>query len=253
MAKNMLSQMTSRQKMIIGSMIVVVLIIIWQVMSLFPGTPKTVMTPPPKMAMTGGGGPNANAPMPAGSPSAAPAPAPTAEQALLRQANAVTNDNQFIKMQKATEEKYVGKLNELEELKIQRQIAETNQAISAAKLATVTAEKDISDLLTKPTPPPIPPSAYANQLANPTAGSQIIPVSAPPAVKVEPIVEYSVISVSMQMDKWSAVLGYEGKLYNVGIGDTLPADGSVVVNINRNSVVLKKDGVTRKVNMVSSI
>jgi hypothetical protein len=153
-------------------------------------------------------------------------------------------------MQKATEEKYVVKLNELEELRLQRQIAEMNQGIAAAKLATVTAEKDISDLLTRPSQPsqPIPESVYTSQLVNQGAAETPIP---PPPI-TNPIADYTLISVSMQLHKWSAVIGYQGKLFYVNIGDSLP-DNSTVVSINKNNVILKKDGETKKIAMVSSI
>ena len=243
MANEKSSQMNARQKTIIAAVIVIILIIIWQVMSLFP---KSTPTPAPvakaaqnNMSASGG---NQNAPV--------NAPAQQVEQ--LHQAP-LPPDPQFANLQKTTEVKYVNKLNELEDLKIQRQIAETNQAISAAKLATVTAEKDISDLLTKPAPPaPLAPSAYATQLVTPTSGH---PVGEPPPAPKEVVaaVDYSVISVSMQLHKWSAVLGYQGRLFNVSVGDILPIDHSVVTNINRNGISLRKDGQTRKISMVSSI
>ena len=179
------------------------------------------------------------------------------QQAEVRQAQ-VISDAQFLQQQQMTEQKYIGKINDLENLKIQKEIAETNQAIATAKLATVTAEKNISDLLTKPAAPEIPAGAYANKLATPTLqGESIVnepSVSSPaPAAPAIPQIEYKVISVSMQLGKWNAVIGYQGKLYNVTVGDILSEDNSVVTNINKNGVLLKKDGKIRKVNIMLAI
>lgn len=262
--KEKFSQITSRQKAIMGAMVVVVLIIVWQVTGLFGGgksTPTPVAIKPVSTMQATSSSPSAANNRSATSPSQGPEAASSlpAEHVVAPRQATVLNEPQFMKLQKMTEEKYIGKLNELEELKIQRQIAETNQAIAAAKLATVSAEKDISDLLTKPAPVLVPPSAYANQLVAPTVtGQEVVNVNngttmPPPPIKEEPVIDYSLISVSMQLNRWSAVLGYQGKLYSVNVGDTLQPDGSVVTSINKNSVILKKDDKTRKVNIVSSI
>lgn len=220
----------SRQKGIAVAVVIVIFILIWQVIGIFsdqkkitpPTKPTTPVTPTPQTTAT----------------------LSTTEHEDLPPAKLV-NDPAFIKMQKATEEKYVVKLNELEELRIQRQIAETNQAIAAAKLATVTAEKDISDLLTKPSVPMTQQPPYSEQLVAPTS---TIPVTE----MIAPIGDYTLISVVMQLHKWSAVLGYQGKLITVNIGDTLP-DSSTIVSINKNSVVIRKDGETKRISIVSSI
>lgn len=267
--KQMMSQSTPRQKAILVVMVLVVLIVVWQVKSLMGG--GSVSPPPtpakPTTAMSAAGPnasksvapsntPGAATPPPGSSAAAAPA---QQEPDQLKQVS-VVNDPQFLKMQKTTEEKYVDKLNQLEELKIQRQIAETNQAITTAKLATVSAEKNISDLLTKPEPVAVAPSAYANQLIIPTQtgapnmpGAEQAAQQAPPTPKAPPEIDYLLISVSMQLNHWNAVIGYQGQLYSVGVGDVLHPDGSVVTNINKNSVTLKKNDKTRVVNIVSSI
>ena len=248
MTKDRISESNPKQKIILVAVVLVVALIIWQVMSLFSSP-----TPPPAPPVTktmpangsGGASNKTNGQMPT---TAATTPPDQLKQGTL------PVDPQFNKMQTTTEEKYVTKLNELEDLKIQRQIAETNQAISAAKLATVTAEKDISDLLTKPAPAvPLPGSAYANQLVSPTTGGGAAVMVPVPPKEVEATVEYSVISVTMQLNKWSAVLGYQNRLFNVTVGDVLPPDHSIVININKSGVTLKKDGETRKLSMISSI
>lgn len=260
--EGMLSRMTTKQKGTIVAMIIIVLIVIWQVVGLIgvgggsgqstlPATPvKPVVTQGVKT--TGGA---VSGPGLGGANAASQAP----QQAEVRQAT-VLSDAQFLQQQQMTEQKYIGKINDLEDLKIQREIAETNQAIATAKLATVTAEKNISDLLTKPAAPEIPVGAYANKLATPTmqgesaindqGTSSVAASPSAPAAPVTPTVEYTVISVSMQLGKWNAVIGYQGKLYNVTIGDILSEDNSVVTNINKNGVTLKKDGKIRKVSII---
>jgi hypothetical protein len=159
--------------------------------------------------------------------------------------------DQYLPEEQKTEQNYLKKVNDLEELKVERQIEETNQAIAVAKLATVTAEKSTADLLTKPTPV-VAEGAYANQLVNPTASGTAVATSAPPKTET-PEVAYTVISVSLQLNKWTAVIGTQGKLYNVSVGDILPLDGSVVSSISKSGVILKKDDKARKISIVSAI
>jgi cytoskeletal protein RodZ len=259
--KSSLQEMPTKQKIMIVATIIVVLIVIWQVAGLFGGNSAPAQhTPPAPSAM------NANAPavggatqrantMPGGQPTLA---APSSEATAPRVAP-IAKD-QYLQEQERAEKKYLKQLNDLEQLKLERQIEETNQAIATAKLATVTAEKSTAELLTKPTTV-VADANYASQLVRPTRtgeslvtegqAEQTSPVPvAPPAT---PDVTYTVISVSMQFNKWSAVMGAQGKLYNVSVGDALPPDGSVVVSINKSGVILKKDEVKRKVSLTSAI
>ena len=143
---------------------------------------------------------------------------------------------ELVRLQQETQAKYVAALNELQMLKIAREIAQTNQAIAAARLATVTAEKNTLLLLSPP------PPAYAQGLVTPVSGT---PSMSSPG--------YTVVSVSQLQNRWNAVLGYQDKLYSVSIGDVLPSDGSTVVSISRSGVVLEKDGAKRKISMVPII
>ncbi len=61
------------------------------------------------------------------------------------------------------------------------------------------------------------------------------------------------MSVSMQLQHWTAVVGYNGKLYTVGVGDVLPPDGSVVSSINKSAVTLKKEGKEERLTIVSEV
>lgn len=251
MSNGRFSGMTTRQKVIAVAFVIIVIVIVWQVMGLFGGSKPSptaiVATTTTQATMTTA--------RPGTAPSAPANPAP--DQAVLHQMP-VSMDNQIVEAQKEVAQKYIDQLNQLQMLKVQREIADTNQAIATARLATVTAEKSISDLLTTPTAPPpaipVPPGAYATPLVNPTPSGQTVVATQevpPPPVPSES--NYSVISVAMQFGKWNAVLGYEGKLYSVGIGDILPTDGSVVASINKNGVTLVKDGKRKRIGIVASI
>ena len=173
--------------------------------------------------------------------------------------NDVTMNDKLLAIQKEFEDSYIKQVNKLQSLKLQREIEDMNQAIAVARLATVTADKNVGDILTAPAPalpPVVPAGAYRNPLVNPVpSGSAVAvashPVNAPPAALTE--IPYVVISVSMQLGRWNAVVGYQGKLFNVAVGDVLPIDGAVVTSINRNGVTLMKDGKHKKVAISSSI
>lgn len=277
--EGMLSGLTTKQKVIIIGLIVVVIVVVWQMIGLFSGggtsASQANFAAGPKMPMSANapgkpltpinpGNPNPNVPpMPVSPPSPAipnQPNLPTNESVSMKEAP-VSMDARLVDLQKEIEQKYIDQLNQLQTLKIQREIAETNQAIAAAKLATVTAEKNASDLLTRPstpTPPTVPASAYSGTLVNPTPTGVTVtgPETLPPPVNQPPppeVAQYVVISVSMQLGRWSAVLGYQGKLFNVSIGDVLPVDGSVVASINKNGVVLVKGHLHKRISIVSSI
>lgn len=259
--KSKIMQTTPRQKFIMLFIVVVVLIIMWQIAGLFGGesssSPVESIKPVSKM--------NANVPgktMPSDIKTMPPTAMPTTgkpsvetetdNRGVLTQGS-IVNDPQFVRMQRITEEKYMGKLNELEELRIQRQIAETNQAIAAAKLATVTAEKDISDLLTRPAQQNFnafsgPPTGKNSEVTTETS-TTVIPIPPPP----EQVLPYTLVSVSMLLNKWNAVISFQGTMYTVSVGDILPPDGSVVTSISKNSVTIKKGGKARRIGITTSI
>ncbi len=259
--------LTNRQKAIAAIFVVVVIVIVWQVYGLFGGGGGTSAPQPAKMAAVtpkpmqpgspaaAGGQPPAQpgVGMPsAGAPNAMPAPAANGAAQLLQQTNVLTipNDVNTLQNQQQEQKKYLDELNSLQLLKVQQQVAETSQAIASAKLATATAEKGISDLLTKPAVPTLPVGAYANSLVSPVqSGSQLAAIPVPQAI---PEANYVVISVSMQFNKWTAVLGLQGKFLIVNIGDQLP-DGSAVLGINKSGVVIERNAVKRKLSILNSI
>jgi len=254
-----LSSMSSRQKITAIVLVVVLIFVGWELIDLFGGgkSETPVATTPTPAAQKQPGQMTVNGPT--GAPPARPSPQNPAmaaaqgpsEQPLLRETT-VSVDSQILELQKKSEQIYVDQINQLQMLKLQREIAETNQAIASARLATVTAEKNVSDLLTRPsTPPTSQTQAY---LASTSTGEMAIPLPQTGQIPPAPIeVPYVVISVSMQLGRWNAVVGYQGKMFNVSIGDVLPLDGSVVVSISKNGVMLVKNGKRRRVGILSSL
>lgn len=244
------SGMNPRQKITVGVFLVVLIIIIWQVWGLFSGGGSSAPAVAPAKPGAMAGAPGTPGAMNARPQMQTPQPVQLAQ----KPEPLSPREIELMKVQQETQAKYVAALNELQMLKISRDIAETNQAIVAAKLATVTAQKGIVDLLTpKPVPAPPPPASYGAALANPTGQLPTPPASLtpPPAPEVE--VSYTVVSVSLLQYKWSAVVGNAGNLYNVSVGDFLPPDRSKVVSISKAGVVLEKNGVRKKISLVPII
>jgi len=254
-----MKNMSTRQKVTAGLFVVVLIGLIWMVKGMiFTGSnnapPSPAMKPPASMAQGPGGMSPVQQPVAPQPVSLQPKPQPISPQ-----------DAELQKLQQDTQAKYLAAVSELQMLHLSRDIAETNQAIAAAELSTVTAQKGVIDLLTpKPAPAPVPTTAYVPSLVNPTnvtpTGQTLPPPpsisNGPPSPSIgqapaQP--NYVVLSVSFLMNKWSAVIGEEGKLYNVSIGDILPTDGSRVVSISRSGVILSKMGVIRKISLVSAI
>lgn len=244
--KTQTTNMNTRQKVTAAILIIVLIVIIWQVIGLFRGGKSAPAATAPATTTKA---PAAHAiPTPQ---NATPQPA----QLTAQQQPAMTErEMQLMRLQEETQAKYVAALNELQMLKISKEIAETNQAISKAKLETVTAEKGIVTLLSPQVP--VGPADYARGLVNPVTSGNVVRAGATPTATTAPVpaqVNYTVISVSQIQYKWSAVLGYQGRLYSVSTGDILPADGSKVVSIDRTGVVLEKEGDKKKISLVPII
>ncbi|OGT38241.1 MAG: hypothetical protein A3F12_07265 [Gammaproteobacteria bacterium RIFCSPHIGHO2_12_FULL_38_14] len=237
-------EMPARQKATIVVFALVIIILLWQIMGLFGGGGGESAQPiQPDLAAVPG------QPQIQGTPTQPVAPQPAA---LPRQAGLTPREMALLKLQQETELKYITAVNELQMLKIERQIAENNKAIMSAKLDTITAQKNIVNLLTVQAPPAVPRAAYAQSLGASPAPPPEFVASAPPS-QPEAEVSYTVVSVSQIKYKWNAVLGYQGRLYNVTVGDVLPSDGSKVVSIDTSGVVLEKEGVRRKFSLVPII
>jgi type IV pilus biogenesis protein PilP len=237
-----LKGMTTRQKGMLGIFAVVVIIIIWQVMGLFSGdsaeTPavikqpsKVISTAPPNHQKT----PVQATQLPDSPVVAQSEQSPEALAEVMR-------------LQQETQSQYLKTLNELQVLKVERDIAVINKDISAARLERVQSEKEIINLLA-PTPPPAP---------RPTTEAASTPVIRPASV-LGPVslnaqdVKYLAVSVSRLQNSWRAVLSYNNNLYSVNTGDVLPPDGSKVISINSNGVTLQQDGKRVRISVVPTI
>lgn len=164
---------------------------------------------------------------------------------------------QLVRLQQETQAKYIAAVNELQMLKIEKDIAETSRDVSRAKLEGITAQKGIVDLLTPEKVIRASTDSYAQGLLSPGATTSAASTTSTPESTDTPtkvVTEYySVVSVSKLRGQWIAVLGNSGTLYKVQQGDVLPLDGSVVSRIDRNGVQLEKDGKTTKLSMVPII
>ncbi len=183
--------MTSKQKVTAGVFVVIVALLIWQGIGLFKGgsstassVPQPVMTAPTNKTNAQPSqqpqqqGPNvANAPMAQPNEQVPPPP---------RQMSVDPSVNDSLtKIQKDAEDKYIQQTAQLQGLKLEQQIAETNGAIANAKLAALSAEKSISDMLgasTAPPPPRMPSSAYGSVMAG-GAPAQQAPITTPPPAR----------------------------------------------------------------------
>lgn len=248
MANNALSSLTPKQKLIGVVITLIVAVVIWQVVELMSEGSTSTSSPAPEnvagKSSKGGSPQNANgtqippqqSSFSGAAPTQQPVPslAPSANQGILdKEANVATI--------------YMERINKLQSLSLERQIAEAQQAIAAANFATTEFDQKMSKLLTAAAPPGL--TDYARKMNN-AAGSNESAVS---ATIIKPAVDYSVVSVSMQLNEWKAVLGYQNKYYVVSIGDTLPVDKSIVTAINAKSVTLKKDGATRVIPLLLTI
>lgn len=186
-------------------------------------------------------------------------PKPAAFAKKKEPAELTPREQQLMALQQQTEAKYIAAMNELQMLRIEKEIAETNKEISAAKLDTIAAQKGIEEMLAPPKPK-ISPTQSVQSLANPQQAqlpSQQSAQSSQPQAPVAapaPILNYTVVSVSRLRGKWQAVLGSdEGRLYHVSVGDVLGSAGTVVMAIDQSGVLLETNGKQQKISMVPII
>ncbi|MBV9576283.1 MAG: hypothetical protein JO149_06635 [Gammaproteobacteria bacterium] len=241
--KNPLSTLNPKQKMIGGVVALVVVLILWQVYAVFAGNDGSTSAAPPPITDAA-----AKPPL--------PKPQQVAEAPKLKPDALTPLEAELMRLQQETQTKYLAALNELQMLKVERDIAESNKAIMSARLDTVKTQKDIINQLV--------PSGPAPDYAQALGGGQpvgAVPVqSIPPGARQIPMgaaqpqdIKYTVISVALLKSRWSAVLGYQGSLYNVYTGDILPPDGSKIVSISSAGVVLEKDGARKIISLIPII
>lgn len=243
------SSVPPRQKIVALIFLIVLIIIIWQLVGLFGGgsRPTTPETPPAANNRTAAPAPATTAAKPGTTTPTTPAPAAapgTPQPASLSTAGMSQRELQLAQLQQESQAKYMSALNDLQMLKIQRDIAEQNQAIATAKLSAVTSQKKMLDMLTPQAPPP--------------SAQTIKPVTAPVQTITSPALSsssaYTVISVSLIQGQWSAVVNSQGNLYSVRSGDILPADGAKVMSIDKGGInLLYKDGSRKRVSLVPII
>ena len=207
----LLSTMTTRQKITGGIVVLVVIFLVWQAIGLFKGGNK-VETPPPSTMAAKGMKPPFGQPNQPGNPMSSQSPGDQASTpqpvASLPVAPVMTQrEAELLRLQQQTEAKYLIALNELQLLKIDREIAETNKAIAAAKLDMVTAQKGVIDLLA----PPAPKGGGIGQ--NLLGGQQGPGQQASQPAVVVPLppkeVTYNVVSVTQLQYRWNAVLVFK--------------------------------------------
>ena len=271
--KDAFAKMSTRQKATAAVVVVIFLFVGWQVIGMFKGSSPAPVAAP-VVAAKSTSAPTMAATSPQGQPPGQAQPAmPTASQPAvdnsqpqqIEQGNLKTQ-SAFLDAQQQTQKTYINALNQLQMLRIDREIEETNEAIASAKLKTVKAQNEANGILSSADQGPTTGAGYGNKLMTtsstdlrgaPSIGPPGGPPGSPgtnmppPPVQIE--VPYVVVSVSMQMDKWTAIIGYKDNLYNVTVGDTLPVDGSVVEHISKNGVILIKDEKKRKISLLSSI
>ncbi|MES2218921.1 MAG: hypothetical protein V4501_10985 [Pseudomonadota bacterium] len=248
-----------KQKIMIGIIVVVMLVVAWQLFGGGGGS-APAPTPTPTVAnkpMTGSPGPS----MAGGT--GMPAPQVTAAPEMTQPKPAIIPVNaEILKLQQQTQADYLASVNKLQMLKMQREIDEAKTAIANAELSRMTAEKSIADLITSKESGgnsadmgPIggmPSSPFGNPpQATTTTTTTTNPSIVVQAVPQIPVVPYNVLSVAYQGHKWSAVLGLDGKTMTVNVGDLLE-DGSTVTSISRNKVTLKRDNKSRTLSVASN-
>lgn len=252
--------LTTKQKIISVLLVIIIGFIIYEVIGLFSSSNNATPVVTPVAHAPTANKKTMSAAMPtAGQPATAAngGMQPSSQQPTLTTVNALTppaTSTDLQKQQMQQQQSYLDSVNQLQLLKVKREIAETNQAIAAARLATETANKNMSDLLTQPAILPQAPGGDVNKVTGQTI-IQGVPQSTENMPPIKPQVldiPFVVISVSMQFSRWSAVLGYQDKLYSVSIGDSL-FDGSKVISISKNGVTLIKDGKRRKISIQTTI
>lgn len=262
--KEALTHLSPKQKITAAMVMVVVIVLLWQVIGMFGGGSSSTPTKTNTKNIANGNGGGSSGP-------AMVQPANFGAQQASPEIQV-----QIARMQAQTQQQYVTAMNQLQLLKMSQQIADVNKAIASAKLDTVKSEKEIVEMLTKPAPQVESARNYSENLRNPLAAvqgqqpgqlPQIEGVQAPTVATqqaqaasvaaVQPedskIASYVVISVSRLMNKWSAVLGYQGRLYSVYVGDVMPVDGSTIKSIDKFSVLLAKGGTEKKISLVPII
>jgi len=254
---------SGRQKAITGIVVIIAIVVIWQVIGLFrKSTPPAPLPTTPVKPMGKNPAPAASASATQAhatlTPHATPSTSTSAPPASTSTPTPYEN-----KAQQEMEEKYAAAVNELQMLKITKEIVEANKAIMDAKLATIKTQTGIIEAVkagtgggTEPAPQsqaPLPPTPIQPPIYQPAPQQPGLnaPTSAISSIIGASQMNYTVVSVLRSQRKWSAVLSSQGKLYYVSIGDVL-SDDSVVSSIDRTGVTLQlKSGMMKRLSLTS--
>jgi hypothetical protein len=240
--------MDTKKILTLGAVVVIAGVIGWQVMAMMGdnnaakqnNAPKAVNPDTPKQA-------NLIPQSPASSPAGS-----LTSQAGSASAPAMTQrEMELMQMQQETQARYLAALDQLQMLRVEKDIADANKDIMKSKADMVTAQRKIVAMLTPPAPPTAPApvidqTGSGNKAGTKGSGQQVSSQSTNAD-------DYRVVSVTNLHGRWTAVVNTAGKLVSASIGDKLEADDSVIIAIDRSGITLEKDGTKRKIAMVSVI
>lgn len=227
--------MDKKTKIIVGGMAVVGIIIIWQVMGMFGGSGAS--------AQNGASSIQANPEVPKKVALRDQRP-PMNQQNAAMQQQAMDREMELIRLQQETQAKYVAALNELQMLKVQKDIAVVNKDIAKAKSDTISEQAKVVETLMPLTGGRPAEAAETAQKKDQQPAQQQVLGEKP---------DYRMVSVSRLRGRWAAVLSAGGSLYRVNAGDVISYDNSEVISINKEGIVLEKDNVRRKISMTPII
>lgn len=232
--------MQTKQKIMMAAVVVIFLIIAWQLKSMLFGGGAAPAAPTPSANVAANAATtNTTNTSPAAPGGAKAVPVPARDVAMTE------GEKRLLALQMQTEAKYIAAMNELQLLRVQSEIAKNSKDIAQNRLDAVTAQKQTLQLLSAPQ---VSSSSYAQGLAG---GGNPPPQAAP--VAAQPQTNYVVVSVSQIQHRWTAVLGSQGQLYNVVVGDILTPDGAKVIGIDRYGVTLDRQGSKQRISLVSLI
>lgn len=255
-----LTDLPLKQKIMLVFAVVIFLLVLYQVFGLFsdsnttqsrqlemsdttqklavPSTPAA--TPTTDKANLTGVPPNNALASPQAQPGAI-VPAPQTVTPVTPQAVTI-NDTTFLGYNGKSD--YFKMLNELQDLKFKLQLYNAQQALYAAETAALKMKQDL-DLLKNQQSGDVALKSKNNPV-NPTV------LAAKDNNYIANTVVYGIKSITLEHNKWHAVLTYQNQYYDVVIGDILAVDNSEVVSISAKGVTLQNDSMVTRLPFNSS-
>lgn len=225
------SGMSKMQKKVASFIAIMAAVMGWQMYTSLTGMGPTAIAA------------DAPLPPPMPTPKAMPLPTPTEQAAGNPQAL------EMLKVQQEIQAKYLDALNQLQMMKLSRDLAQVNSDIMSAKLAAVQSQKKIVDLLAPGSSGSYGASQMTQTPTSPQTGANGNAQAAPAIATPEP---FTAVSVTQLQYKWSAVLRAGDKLMTVREGDVLP-DGSKIIVIDKSGVTIDRGGMQMKYSIVSGV